>query len=40
MYGKICSIKFFNIMLTYNINLMYTKVVELKNLYLVAKDHL
>ena len=39
MYGKICSIEFFNIMPPYDKYLMYIKVVELEQLDLVAKDY-
>ena len=39
MHGTIFSTKFFKMKPPYDLNLMYTQVVELDGLYLFAKDH-
>ena len=40
MYGNNFSIKFFRLKPPMNLQLMYTKVVELEQLYLVNKEFL
>ena len=40
MYWKNFLIEFFNMKPTYDLYLMYSKVVELKKIYIFAKDHL
>ena len=39
MYGKTYSNVFFSMMPRYDVNIMYSKVVERKTGYLLAKDH-
>ena len=39
MYGNKFSVDFFKMKLQNKFNLMYSKVVKLQKLYLVAKDH-
>ena len=38
MYGKIVSNEFLSMLPPYDVNLMYIKVVELDDIYLVAED--